>query len=109
MPRLGSLVLCLATCLLAACPAATPEPRPPGQADDTALRIRIAQAEARRAGGAAELLELARRGKPAERLLALRGLGRIGATGGAPVIAALIASLGDTDSAVVAAAAGAIG
>ncbi|HSS01490.1 MAG TPA: peptidylprolyl isomerase, partial [Kofleriaceae bacterium] len=38
-----------------------------------------------------------------------RGLGRIGATGGAPVSAALIAALGDTDSTVVAAAAGAIG
>src|SRR5262249_3685143 len=98
----------LATCLLAACPAGTPRPVPPPRADDAALRIRIAQAEARRAGGVGELVDLAAHGARPERLLALRGLGRIGATGGPPVIASLVAALGDGDRDVVGAAAAAI-
>jgi HEAT repeat protein len=122
-----------ATWLLAGCPAPARPGLPPPEvaAADTALRIRIAQAEARRAGGTAELVVLARRGDKPARLLALRGLGRIGAlgtvarseTGGgdpdgsaggaggsAPRgIDALIAALGDPDPDVVGAAAAAIG
>ena len=100
--------LLAAISLLAACPSpgAPAAPVPP---DDTPLRIRIAQAEARRAGGVAELGELAARGELHPRLLALRGLGRIGVTGGAPVVAALTAALGDPEPAVVGGAAAALG
>jgi len=106
--------LLVAISLLAACPSpgAPAAPVPP---DDTPLRIRIAQAEARRAAGVTELVELAARGEVPQRLLALRGLGRIGLTGvpgqagGGPAIAALTAALGDPDPAVVDAAAAALG
>lgn len=74
-----------------------------------ALRIAVARAEARRAGGVAELAQLATHGAKPERLLALRGLGRIGTTGGAKPVAILLAALGDPDPDVIAAAAGAIG
>jgi len=99
----------VATLLLAACPAATRTPPKPPQTDEVPLRLRVASAEARRAGGVAELVDLAGRGGKPERLLALRGLGRIGATGGARVIATLVAALGDGDPDVVGAAASAIG
>jgi len=110
--------------LLVACsaPARAPAPaRPPG---DAPLRLRVARAEARRAGGIAELAELATRGEKPERLLALRGLGRIGSVGtaapsagaavagpptGARPIALLLAALGDRDPEIVGAAAAAIG
>lgn len=93
--------------MLAACPAPGRPGQPPdAAAADVALRIRIAQAEARRAGGTAELVELARSGEKPARLLALRGLGRIGAIG---AVDALIAALGDPDPDVVGAAAAAIG
>jgi cyclophilin family peptidyl-prolyl cis-trans isomerase len=115
-----------ATWVVAACPGPARPAQPPEVAPaDTALRIRIAQAEARRAGGVAELEQLARHGGKPERLLALRGLGRIGAVGavgaGAPAadgamhppatppVEALIAALGDPDPDVVGAAAAAIG
>src|SRR3954464_15332673 len=54
-------LLLAATSLLAACPPRTATPSHPVSADpgDIALRIRVAQAEARRAGGVAELAELA--------------------------------------------------
>ncbi len=104
VPPLATIV---ATFLLAACPA--PPPVQPQPAVDVPLRIRVAQAEARRAGGVDELAELATRGKPAERVLALRGLGRIGATGGPRVPTTLIAALQDSDASIVGAAAGAIG
>ena len=103
------LALFAATALLVACPAAAPPPATPRHADDAALRIRVAQAEARRAGGVDELVELATHGKPPERVLALRGLGRVGATGGPRGLPILIAALKDADVAVVGAAAGAIG
>ena len=48
----------VATVLLAGCPSTKPEA--PHVADDAPLRIRIAQAEVKRAGGVAELVELAR-------------------------------------------------
>jgi len=106
MVRWCSLFVAIA--LLAACPSPG-APSGPVQPDDTALRSRVAQAEARRAGGVAELTALASHGGPHDRVLALRGLGRIGATGGAPVIATLVAALGDADPEVVGAAAGALG
>ena len=105
-------VLLAATSLCLACPAGTGKPTGPAQADDAALRIRVAQAEARRAGGVDELAELAAHGSKRQRLLALRGLGRIGATGatgGAGPIAILVGALGDRDPDVVGAAAGALG
>src|SRR5258706_9114505 len=61
-----------ATALLAGCPSGKPDG--PHGADDTALRVRIAQAEARRS--VKELVTLAHGGT---RELALRGLGRSGA------------------------------
>jgi cyclophilin family peptidyl-prolyl cis-trans isomerase len=107
-------VLIAATSLLVACPA--PTAKPPGSANAAAaIRLRVARAEARRAGGVNELADLATHGAKQERLLALRGLGRIGMTGstGAPgnakPIAILVAALGDPDPDVVGAAAGAIG
>ncbi|MEO7734868.1 MAG: hypothetical protein ABIY55_28190, partial [Kofleriaceae bacterium] len=98
------LALLAATTLLFACRAAAPPPARPRHADDAPLRIRIAQAEARRAGGVDELVELATHGKTPERVLALRGLGRIGATGGPRVVPTLIAALKDADASVVGAA-----
>jgi len=102
-------ILLAATSLCLACPAGTGKPTGPAPSDDAALRIRIAQAEARRAGGVDELAELAAHGAKHQRLLALRGLGRIGVTGGARTIAILAGALGDPDPAVIGAAAGAIG
>ena len=90
-------VLLAATSLCLACPAGTGKPTGPASAADAALRIRIAQAEARRAGGVDELADLAAHGARRERLLALRGLGRIGATAGTTATAALVAALGDAD------------
>jgi cyclophilin family peptidyl-prolyl cis-trans isomerase len=78
-------------------------PEPP---DDRVLRIRVAQAEARRGGGVTELVELAMHGERPERLLALRGLGRIGGT---IALTTLRQTLRDRDSGVVAAAGSAIG
>jgi cyclophilin family peptidyl-prolyl cis-trans isomerase len=110
-------LLLAATSLVAACrsPAAGPSHPVATDAVDVALRIRVAQAEARRAGGVAELAELAAHGSKPERLLALRGLGRIGATGATEQggakrpIAILITALGDADPEVIGAAAGALG
>jgi len=104
-------LLLAATALCVACPGSTAPPSRPASLPwaDVPLRIRVAQAEARRAGGVAELARLATEGRTPERLLALRGLGRIGATGGAPPLAILTAALGDPDPAVVGAAAAAIG
>jgi peptidyl-prolyl cis-trans isomerase B (cyclophilin B) len=99
--------LVLATSLCAACPSPAPDPRSPAPIEDASLRIRIARAEARRAGGIVELAELAAHGTAHERRLALRGLGRIGATG--PTTQLLIGALGDPDPEVVGAAAGALG
>lgn len=98
--RLALIALC------AAC-SSPPAPAPPSRpAGDTAVRIRVAYAEARRGDGIADLVELAARGAKPERLLALRGLGRIG---GATAITALRSALGDADRDVVAAAAAALG
>ncbi len=104
--------LLVATSLCLACPGGTGKPVGPAPADDAALRIRVAQAEARRAGGVDELAELAAHGATHERMLALRGLGRIGligTPGGARSIAILVGALGDPDPGVIGAAAGALG
>jgi cyclophilin family peptidyl-prolyl cis-trans isomerase len=92
-------------CLLA-CSGKPPEAPRPALAADTALRIRIARAEARRGAGLAELVELAARGAPPERRLALRALGRIG---GAQALEVLRGALADADAGIAAAAAGALG
>jgi cyclophilin family peptidyl-prolyl cis-trans isomerase/HEAT repeat protein len=92
------------TGLLVGCPSTRPEA--PRTADDTALRVRVAQAEARRSGGVDELVQLATSSDVHARELALRGLGRIG---GATARQALEHALADRDPHVVAAALGAIG
>lgn len=94
--------------VLAACPSRGTVPAKPTPApDDSPLRIRIAQLEALRGAGIAELTQLARNGEPAARLLAIRGLGRIG---GAQVIETLVAIVREArDPALVAAAGSAIG
>ncbi len=92
-----------ATALLAACPSSTQTPRPP---DDRPLRIQVAQAEARRGGGIAELRDLVTHGDGHARELAVRGLGRIG---GPQALDALVAALADGDPHVAAAAIDAIG
>ncbi|MGE0396802.1 MAG: peptidylprolyl isomerase [Kofleriaceae bacterium] len=95
-----------ATALLVACPRGTPAPVPPAPVDESPIRIRIAQAEAKRGDGVTELVELAAHGTLLERTLALRGLGRIG---GARARAALTRALGDSDASIVTAAASAFG
>jgi cyclophilin family peptidyl-prolyl cis-trans isomerase len=94
-----------ATALVAGCPSAPQHPRPI-VTDDTPVRIRIAQAEAQRQGGVAELAEIALHGEPAMRRVALRGLGRIG---GEQALAILEASLGVDDRDIATTAAAAIG
>jgi len=99
-------LLLVATSVLAGCPRPTVAPAGGAAADDTALRLRVAQAEVRRAGGVAELGDLAAHGDKRARLLALRGLGRIGTP---PAVATLLGALGDRDPDVIGAAAGALG
>jgi len=94
-----------ATFLAAGCPSHGPASYPVA-VDDTAVRIRIARAEAKRAGGVAELRELVGSAAPATKVLALRGLGRIGS---ADALAVIEAHLGDVDTAVSTAAFAAIG
>ena len=98
-------VRCALIALLFAC-SSPPAPIKPTKIDDTAVRIRVAYAEARRGGGIAELTDLAAHGAKHERVLALRGLGRIG---GATAVDALRTALLEPDRDVVAAAAAAIG
>src|SRR5882672_4506271 len=102
MPAMKRLAL-VATALSIACPAT---PRAPHAPDDRALRIQIAQAEAKRGAGIAELVELAAHGDAHARALALRGLGRIG---GARAFAAIEPAIDDQDAEVAAAALDAIG
>jgi cyclophilin family peptidyl-prolyl cis-trans isomerase/HEAT repeat protein len=83
-----------------------PTPTPPKKINDTAVRLRVAHAEAKRGGGIAELVELSKHGAKHERVLALRGLGRIG---GSTAIETLRAALSDPDIDVIAAAAAGIG
>jgi cyclophilin family peptidyl-prolyl cis-trans isomerase len=102
------LKLALLLLVLAACPSRGPEPAKPTVApDDSPLRIQIAKLEAQRGGGIAELTQLARNGEFGARLLAIRGLGRIG---GAQAVETLVAIVRDSrDVPLVAAAAAAIG
>jgi cyclophilin family peptidyl-prolyl cis-trans isomerase/HEAT repeat protein len=90
--------------LVGGCPSHGPvAPKAP---DDAPLRIRIAQAEVKRAGGVAELLTLAADKDVHTRELALRGLGR---SGDPKAYAALEQALTDPEPRVVASAAAAIG
>ncbi|MBL0217894.1 MAG: peptidylprolyl isomerase [Myxococcales bacterium] len=98
-------------CLLAACPSSRPGRGTPGVVaptvpDDRPLRISVARAEAQREDGVHELEEVLRASARPGKLLALRGLGRIG---GANARRVLLASLGDPDPEVTAVAMAAIG
>ena len=101
---MSRLAIFVATSLLLGCPSKQPEA--PRAVDDTALRVRVANAEARRGGGAAELVELATSSDVHARELALRGLGRIG---GAQARTALETALVDPEPRVVAGALAGIG
>ncbi len=108
--RLTTLWALGALAPLPACakPAAMP-PRAdstPARIIDDATRIRVARAEAARGGGLDELVELATHGERPIRLLALRGLGRVGGTRARTTLEAAIA---DVDPVVATAAAGAYG
>jgi cyclophilin family peptidyl-prolyl cis-trans isomerase/HEAT repeat protein len=92
--------------LLAGCPSKQPAAPRAVDANDAALRIRVARLEVRRAAGVAELRELATSKDVHARELALRALGR---TGGVDAIATLQAALSDAEPRVVMAAATAIG
>ncbi len=94
----------VATGLLVGCPSRRPQA--PRAGDDTALRVRVAEAEARRGGGIAELELLVASGDTHARELALRGLGRIG---GDRALALVERALGDGEAGVVSAALFAIG
>lgn len=98
------LMIFVGTVLCAGCPSKQPEAPKPAVADDSALRIRIAQAEVRR--DTAELTTLATSTDAHTRELALRGLGRSGDPKGYEM---LEAALGDPDPRVVASAAAALG
>jgi cyclophilin family peptidyl-prolyl cis-trans isomerase/HEAT repeat protein len=104
MRRVLRALLIVGTAFLAGCPSSPPvAPKAP---IDTALRIRIAQAEVKRADGVAELLALAADKDVHTRELALRGLGR---SGDAKAYAALEQALADPEPRVVASAAAALG
>ena len=105
-PMVRSWCVFAATVALTACPSRGPGTKLPEPLDDRALRIRVAQAEARRGAGSSELVELATHGELAERLLGIRGLGRIGGTKALETLRVL---LRDPDDAMAAGAASAIG
>jgi cyclophilin family peptidyl-prolyl cis-trans isomerase len=106
------------TCVIgfsAACQTALAQ-SPVAQPVDAAVRAQIARAELAREAGIDPLLEILSQGSTSERVLALRGLGRIGAPTNAvasPVrsrsIESMIAALQDPAPEVVAAAAAALG
>lgn len=89
---------------LAACPGKPVDH--PKTIDDTAVRVQIAQLEAARGDGLEELDKLATSGDQHTRVLAVRGLGRVG---GAKALATLTAALGDPDIEISDTAATAIG
>ena len=106
------------TCVIgfsAACQTAVAQ-SPVNQPVDAATRARIARAELARDAGIDPLLEVLSQGSTSERVLALRGLGRIGAPTNAVAsparsrsIESMIAALEDPAPEVVAAAAAALG
>ncbi|HEY1817572.1 MAG TPA: peptidylprolyl isomerase [Kofleriaceae bacterium] len=100
--RVLRVVLIVATVSAVGCPT----PEVPRSTDDTELRVRVARAEVKRAGGVAELRELAKSSDRHARELALRALGRIG---GPDALAELDAALADRDPEIVASALAAIG
>lgn len=99
-------LLIAGTIFATGCPSTAPGPVQPGVADDTALRLRVARAEATRAAGVAELIDLAARGDVHAKELALRGLGRIG---GDEALAVLLAATKDASPRVATAAFAALG
>jgi cyclophilin family peptidyl-prolyl cis-trans isomerase len=96
----------VATALACGCPSGGPGPEQPHGGGDRALRIQVANAEAKRAGGVGDLVELATRGDAHARMLAIRGLGRIG---GADALAVVVRALDDRDDRVRATAIAALG
>src|SRR3954471_15542611 len=102
MSRARAATSALVACLAGGCPASHGggHAEPPKTVDDRPVRIQIARAEAKRAGGVTELVWLFETGDRATQLLALRGLGRIGG----PAIPVLTAALGDADADLAAAA-----
>jgi len=105
-PMVRLLCVIVATVVLSACPSRTPGTKLPEATGDRAVRIRVAQAEAKRGAGLTELVELATHGEGVERLLALRGLGRVG---GIKALEILRQALRDPDDVIAGAAASAIG
>ena len=106
MTRVATVAAVL--CLLAACPSSPPgpaKPTPPAKVDDSALRIRIAQLEGNRDAGIRELADLAAGTDRNARVLAIRGLGRIGGK----ARAALRPLLADPDAHIVAVTMAALG
>src|SRR5437879_4287369 len=93
-------VLIAATVALAGCPTSA-QPQAPHSPEEVARRLRVANDEARRGAGAAELVLMARGADAQERALALRGLARIG---GADARAAITEALKNKEPLVVIAA-----
>ena len=105
----------LAVSCLLACHSVRAQPAPSREASnaDQALRVRVAQAELRRADGASELIQLSASGPTPQRVLALRGLGRTGLASSdaqtrSPALQTVLAALSDPAPEVVAAAATAL-
>jgi cyclophilin family peptidyl-prolyl cis-trans isomerase len=96
------LSIFIGTALLVGCPSTRPET--PRGGDDTALRVRVAHAEARQ--DVKQLVELAQSTDVHARELALRGLGRVR---GEQAMQALERALDDREPRVVASALAAIG
>jgi peptidylprolyl isomerase len=102
-------ILCLA---LAACPSSRggagggTADTTPKEAADRAVRIAIARAEGKRADGVRELEQFVRTADRSTKILALRGLGRIG---GPEARVTLLATMQDPDPDLVAAAMAAFG
>src|SRR5258706_10620574 len=97
MARVLRAVLIVATMTLAGCPSSA-KPQSPRSPEDVALRLRVANDEAKRAGGIGELVLMARGADANEKVLALRGLARIG---GGEAREAMHEALKSTDPATV--------
>jgi peptidyl-prolyl cis-trans isomerase B (cyclophilin B) len=93
-------LLIAATLSLAGCPTSA-KPQAPHSPEEVARRLRVANDEAKRGGGVAELVLMARGADAQERVLALRGLARIG---GPEARTAIDEALKDKDKTVVIAA-----